>query len=97
MILVIPNQVLNLALKQVQGLSNSIYRVRDLDFDHEEIHFHGRTKLQFSPLKRDPMTVKIRAPKMKQVNRMIKILRLSSPIKILLRREPNLVLGFLSI
>ena len=29
---VIPNQVLNLALKQVQGLSNSIYRFLDLDF-----------------------------------------------------------------
>jgi hypothetical protein len=30
--LVIPNQVLNLALKQVQGLSNSIYRFLNLVF-----------------------------------------------------------------
>jgi hypothetical protein len=29
---VILNQVLSLALNQVQGLSNSIYRFRDLDF-----------------------------------------------------------------
>ena len=29
---VIPNQVLNLALKQVQGLSNSIYRFPYLGF-----------------------------------------------------------------
>ena len=29
---VIPNQVLSLALKQVQGLSNSIYRFLDLVF-----------------------------------------------------------------
>ena len=38
---VIPNQVLNLALKQVQGLSNSIYRFRNLEFgnDNESIAF----------------------------------------------------------
>ncbi len=38
---VIPNQVLNLALKQVQGLSNSIYRFRNLEFgnDNELIAF----------------------------------------------------------
>jgi len=33
---VIPNQVLNLALKQVQGLSNSIYRFRNLEFGSED-------------------------------------------------------------
>ena len=33
---VIPNQVLNLALKQVQGLSNSIYRFRNLEFANDD-------------------------------------------------------------
>ena len=32
-------------------------------------YFHGKTKLQFSPLKREPIRVKIKAPKTKQVNK----------------------------
>jgi hypothetical protein len=41
LLLVIPNQVLNLALKQVQGLSNSIYRFRDLGIGVREFRFQS--------------------------------------------------------
>jgi hypothetical protein len=60
-------------------------------------YFHGKTSAQFSPRKREPMTVKMRAPMMKRVKRTVKTFRFSPPIKRLFKKGPHFVLGFLSI